>query len=269
MRYGYGIFYGLPIRTGLNRNSYLEYKRYLQGCETFSVSTKNKYLISAKVFLDGLHRARLIPQKITDGVKGFTQSRLHKKDGLTDDDIGKLQSYCSALEPTKTNLRLRAIIALFLFQGLRQIEVVRLDVTDINLRDKVALIRGKGRDDKEPVYLHPSTVKVLREYLRLYRFREGPLFRSDSNHCRGGRLTTKSVREIIKRTFHTLQIDGSAHGFRHYFITKLIKSYKGELLTVSKYSRHRSIQMLEVYNDEVIRQEDLPRYYSVFKDIRI
>ncbi len=133
---------------GLNRNSYLEYKRYLQGCETFSISTKNKYLISAKVFLDGLYRLRLIPQKITDGVKGFTQSRLHKKDGLTDDDIGKLQSYCSALELTKTNLRLRAIIALFLFQGLRQIEVVRLDVTDINLRDKVALIRGKGRNDK-------------------------------------------------------------------------------------------------------------------------
>lgn len=251
---------------GLNRNSYLEYKRYLQSCEMFSVSTKNKYLISAKVFLDGLYRVRLIPQKITDGVKGF---RLHKKDGLTDEDIGKLQLYCSALEPTRANLRLRAIIALFLFQGLRQIEVVKLNVEDISFRDKVALIRGKGRDDKEPVYLHPSTVKVLREYLRLYRCREGALFRSDSNHCRGGRLTTKSVREIIKRTFHTLQIDGSAHGFRDYFITKLIKSYKGELLTVSKYSRHRSIQMLEVYNDEVIRQEDLPRYYSVFKDIRI
>ena len=54
---------------GLNCNSYLEYKRYLQDCETFSVSTKNKYLISAKVFLDGLYRVRLIPQKITDGVK--------------------------------------------------------------------------------------------------------------------------------------------------------------------------------------------------------
>lgn len=140
---------------GLNHNSYLEYKRYLQGCQMFSVSTKNKYLISAKVFLDGLHRVRLIPQKITDGIKGFSQNRLHKKDGLTDDDIGKLQLYCSALEPTKSNLRLRAIIALFLFQGLRQIEVVRLNVEDISFRDKVALIRGKGRDDKEPVYLHP------------------------------------------------------------------------------------------------------------------
>lgn len=38
---------------------------------------------------------------------------------------------------------------------------------------------------------------------------------------------------------------------------------------VSKYSRHRSIQMLEVYNDEIIRKQDLPRFYEVFKEIRI
>lgn len=166
-------------------------------------------------------------------------------------------------------MRLRALVALFLFQGLRQIEVVRLDVADIDLRNKTALIRGKGRDDKEPIHLHPSTVRVLREYLNRYRFRSGALFRSDNNHCRGERLTTKSVREIIKRVFAELEIDGSTHGFRHFFITKLIKSYKGELLMVSKYSRHRSIQMLEVYNDEIIREQDLPRFYEVFKEIRI
>ena len=254
---------------GLNRNSYLEYKRYLQSCETFSVSTKNKYLIAAKIFLDGLYRFNLIPQKITDHVRGFTQSRLHRKEGLQDADIGKLQRYCSDLPPTPQNLRLRALVALFLFQGLRQIEVVRLDVGDIDLRNKTAFIRGKGRDDKEPIHLHLSTVRVLREYLNCYRFRSGALFRSDSNHCRGERLTTKSVREIIKRVFAKLEIDGSVHGFRHFFITKLIKSYKGELLMVSKYSRHRSIQMLEVYNDEIIREQDLPRFYEVFKEIRI
>ncbi len=253
----------------LNRNSYLEYKRCLSAIDTYSVSTKNKYLISAKVFLDGLCRFGLIPQSMTGNVKGFSQSRLHKKDGLSDEDIGKLQLYCSGLEQTKSNQRLRAIIALFLFQGLRQIEVVRLNVEDIDLKNKVAFIRGKGSDDKEPVHLHPSTVKVLREYLRVYKHRTGALFRSDSNHCRGERLTTKSVREIVKRVFITQGIDGSVHGFRHFFITKLIKSYRGELLTVSKYSRHRSIQMLEVYNDEVIRQEDLPKFYNVFNDIRI
>lgn len=123
--------------------------------------------------------------------------------------------------------------------------------------------------DKEPIHLHPSTVKVLKEYLREYKYREGALFRSDSNYSNGSRLTTKSIREIVKDIFAALGIDGTTHGFRHYFVTKLIKSYKGELLMVSKYSRHRSIQMLEVYNDEVIRQEDLPRFYDVFNNIRI
>ena len=61
---------------GIKRNSYLDYKRYLANIDTFSVSTKNKYLIAAKIFLDGLHRLNLIPQKITDHVRGFMQSPL-------------------------------------------------------------------------------------------------------------------------------------------------------------------------------------------------
>lgn len=254
---------------GINCNTYLEYKRFLGNIDTFSVATKNKYLIASKVFLNGLYRLQLIPVKITDSIKGFSQSKLHKKDGLNDEAILKLQNYCSTLEPTETNLRLKSILALLIFQGLRQIEIVRLNVTDIDLKNKTAYIIGKGRDDKEIIHLHPTTVKMLREYLKKYRYREGALFRSKSNNCCGERLTTKSIREIIKQVFKTLEIDGSTHGFRHFFITKLIKSYKGELLTVSKYSRHRSIQMLEVYNDEVIREQDLPRYYNVFNDIAL
>jgi integrase/recombinase XerC len=105
--------------------------------------------------------------------------------------------------------------------------------------------------------------------LQRTRLKEGALFRSNSNYYNGARLTTKSIRELIKQVFTTLDIDGTTHGFRHFFITKLIKSYKGELLTVSKYSRHSSIQMLEVYNDETIREQDLPRFYNVFSDIKI
>jgi integrase/recombinase XerC len=255
--------------TGINQSTYLGYKRFLSANEILSVSTKNKYLISAKVFLDGLYRLQLIPIKITDNIKGFKQSKLHKKDGLSDSDIEKLQYYCSTMELTQSNQRLRAIIALFLFQGLRQIEVVRLNVDDIDLRSKIAFIHGKNKDDKEPMHLHPETVKVLRLYIKDFPYCTGAMFRSDSNNGRGQRITTKSIRVIIKQVFNILDIDGTAHGFRHFFITKLIKSYKGELLTVSKYSRHSSIQMLEVYNDEVIREQDLPRFYDVFNGIKL
>ena len=262
-------FVEFTYKNPLNRNSYLEYKRHLRDNERLSVATKNKYLISAKIFLDGLYKLQLIPIKITDNIKGFSQSQLHKKNGLTDNDIATIQNHCLQLPPTSHNLRLKAIFALLIFQGLRQIEIVRLDVTDINLKDKTAFIRGKGRDDKEPIHLHPTTVKVLKEHLKAQRFKEGALFRSSSNFSTGTRLTTKSIREIVTHTLKEIGIDGTTHGFRHFFITKLIKSYKGELLTVSKYSRHRSIQMLEVYNDEIIREEDLPRFYDVFNDIKL
>lgn len=253
----------------INHNTYLEYKRFLGGIDTFSIATKNKYLISAKVFLDGLYRLQIIPIKITDNIKGFTLSKLHKKDGLNDEAITKIQNYCTTLEPTLTNHRLKSILSLLIFQGLRQIEITRLNVNDIDLKNKVAYIIGKGQDDKELIHLHPTTVKVIREYLNKYHFREGALFRSESNNSHGSRLTTKSIREIIKQVLTTLNIDGSTHGFRHFFITKLIKSYKGELLTISKYSRHSNIQMLEVYNDEVIREQDLPRFYNVFNEITL
>ena len=254
---------------GLNFNTYLEYKRYLSSIDTLSVSTKNKYLISAKIFIDGLNSLQRLPFQINTKVRGFKQSKLHKKDGLCDEDISKIVEYCSSLEPTIQNLRLKSILSLLIFQGLRQVEITRLNVIDINLKDKVAYIIGKGQDDKELIHLHPSTVKALKTYLQIYRVRDGALFRSESNFSSGSRLTTKSIREIIKKVLNELDIDGSTHGFRHFFITKLIKSYKGELLTVSKYSRHRSIQMLEVYNDEIIREQDLPRFYNVFSDITL
>ncbi len=252
---------------GINHNTYLDYKRFLRDVNTLSVSTKNKYLISAKVFLDGLFRLQLLPVKITEGIKGFPQGRLHKKEGLHDEAINKIQNYCSTLEPTCTNLRLKSILALLIFQGLRQVEISRLNITDIDIKNKTAYILGKGQEDKEMIHLHPITVKILKTYLAKLRFKTGALFRSESNHSYGSRLTTKSIREIVRQVLIHLDIDGSTHGFRHFFVTRLIKHYKGELLTVSKYSRHRSIQMLEVYNDEVIREEDLPKFYHVFNGI--
>ena len=147
--------------------------------------------------------------------------------------------------------------------------MVRLNVTDLDLKNKIAFIQGKGQCDKEKIHLHPATVKVLREYIREYKYREGALFRSSSNFSNGSRLTTKSIREIVTSIFATLGIEGTTHGFRHYFTSKLIRTYKGELLMVAKYTRHRSIQMLEVYNDEIIREEDLPRFYDVFNDIKL
>jgi integrase len=267
-KYRIGRFVEFVIKNGFERNTLLNYKRQLHE-SNFSISTKNKYFISAKIFLRELYRLDYLDKDITTNIKGFRQNQGHKKDGLSDEDILIIQKYCRELDPTSKNLRLKALLALLLFQGLRQIEICRIDVNDIDLKNKCVFVTGKGRDDKEIVWLHPYTVKAIKDYIKIEKLGDGALFQSKSNFSYGNRLTTKSIRAIMKDLLNELHIDGTTHGFRHFFTTKLIKNYKGELLTVSKYTRHRSIQMLEVYNDEIIRQADLPRFYNVFNDIKI
>lgn len=113
-----------------NFNIFLEFKRYLAERADFSVSTKNKYLIASRIFLKEFHRCGLLTSDITQNVKTFKQDRKHKKDGLNDEEIRLLTERIRQLPATPQNTRLKAILALLTLQGLRQIEVVRLDVKE-------------------------------------------------------------------------------------------------------------------------------------------
>lgn len=262
-----GLFLDFVKDKEFNFNIFLEFKRYLAGRTDFSVSTKNKYLVTARVFLKELNRCGVLQSDLTQNVKSFRQDRKHKREGLNEAEIKLLAERIRQLPDTSQNTRLKAILALLTLQGLRQIEVVRLDVKDIDFVGKTALIQGKGMDDKELIYLHPETVRTLKDYLQVNRISDGALFVSKSNNSRNRRLTTRSLRGIVKETLKQLGIEKTTHGFRHYFTSALIKAYKGDLLEVCRYTRHRSLEMLQVYDDNIKLQADLPRFYETFKEV--
>jgi integrase len=256
------------ISTGKSSvNSFLEYKRYLASRTDLSIATKNKYLASAKIFLKELNRIGMLPRDITQNVKAFNQDKKHKRDGVNSDEMARLSIKLQGLDNTPQNTRLKAMICLLALQGLRQIEIVRLDVKDLDLVRMTAMVQGKGRDDKEAVSLHPETVKALKEYLKANKKASGALFTSVSNCHRNERLTTRSIRKIVTTMLLSLDIDKSTHGFRHFFTTTLIKTYKGDLTEVAQYTRHRGLEMLMVYNDAIKKEADLPRYYSAFEGV--
>jgi len=252
-----------------NFNTFLEYKRYLRSRTDISVSTKGKLLTVARIFLKELSRQGLLPADITQNIKSFSQSRKHKKDGLSDAEVARLGKYLRSLPKTPENARLKAIISLLALQGLRQIEVVRLNVSDLHLARSVAYVQGKGRDDKEAVSLHPETVRLLRVYLASNKVADGALFTSNSNNSLRQRLTTRSVQRLVCEVFQKLGIAKSVHGLRHYFATKLIRTYEGDLLQVARYTRHSSISTLQVYFDDVQAEADLPRYYQTFENVKL
>ncbi|MDD5014039.1 MAG: tyrosine-type recombinase/integrase [Atribacterota bacterium] len=267
-QYRIGHFLNFISDKGLDQNSFLEYKNYLKRRTDYTVSTKNKYLITAKIFLKELNRRRLLPVDITQNIKSFSHSKKHKKEGLNDQEIEKLTLALKELPNSPHNARIKAMIGLLVLQGLRQVEITRLDVKDIDLIRNTALIEGKGRDDKEIIYLHPETARHIKRYLKANNLKDGALFVSNSNNSRNTRITTRGLRLIIKKVLKDLDIEKSVHGFRHYFTTTLLKNYQGDLLRVAQYTRHKSLEMLQVYNDNIEMENDLPRYYKTFKGVK-
>lgn len=257
-----GLFISYVDQYGFNQQSCTAFKRYLQARSDYTVSTKNKYLATARVFLKELNRRGLLPIDITYNVKQFRQIKKHKRQGLSDDQVHLIGVKIKFLLPTVRNLRLKTLYALLAFQGLRQIEIVRLNVEDIDFNRKIMFVQGKGADDKEPVYLTPATVTALREYLRGYKFTSGALFRSLGN--RGSeRLDTRTIKREFVALFKELGYEKTVHGFRHFYVTELLKNM--DLRDVRKFSRHRSLEMIMIYDDEISLQAKSQQVFQVME----
>lgn len=252
--------------TGMNLNTYRQYKKHIQSLTTICTKTKNYKLVAAKALLKELHhRYRMLPVDLTAGVKSFQVNQGHVKDGLTAEEVQAVRHLIGSLPGGLKKSRLEAMFYLFAFQGLRQAEVCNLTVEDLRLADRQLVVLGKGRDDKEAVDLHPATVQALKAYLEASKVRSGNLFFSLSQNKKG-KLTERSVRRLFGDVFDQAGIpsDRSVHGFRHYFVTAMLESKTFDLFEVQKFSRHKSVQTLQKYDDRKRKRELLPSFYQVF-----
>jgi len=265
--YRIGLFVDFVRDRGLNPDTYLEYKRFLAFKHDYSVSTKNKYLLSARIWLNEIKRRGGFNFDPTANVRSFSQGNKHKKAGLTESEMNLIIAHFRTRPDTPSNDRLKAIVSLLTYQGLRLIELTRLDVNDLDLAHGIAFIWGKGRDDKERIHLHPETIKALTKYLKASKISSGALFVGLRGSKGKQRISVRGVQKLITGLLRGLKIDKSSHSFRHYFVTKLIRTFKSELVTVQKFTRHKDLEMLTVYNDDLSLESSLPRYFETFENV--
>jgi integrase len=212
--------------------------------------------------LKELNRLGFLPVDITQNVKLFSQSKKHKREGFTEDEIMELLTTIESIPDASNKTQLRALFSLLAFQGLRQIEIIRLDINDIDLVRKVIFVRGKGSDDKELVHLAPQTVNSLREYIKINKVGSGALFKSMGNR-KSERISTITIKRRLGALCKKLGIEKSVHGFRHFYITALLK--KLDVRDVRKFSRHSSLEMLIVYDDEIDIKNKTVDVFQVFE----
>ena len=236
----------------------LDWKRRLEKRTDIGTGTKKKYLNVARVLLRELHRWH--PAQIPDlgsGVRGFRVNQIHKRNPITDGELNRIWEYLRS----KEDCRLTAIFGLLYYQGLRRVEVSRLSVEDFHRDSNTLLVHGKGRDDKEPVDLHPQMLIILAAYLDDAELRSGPLFPSRARPGHG--LSTSMIWRLVMGVHKQLGIRKNIHAYRKVFTSKLIESGLN-LLEVRQYTRHRDVSQLQVYYDRIDKNKTLPTYYEAF-----
>ena len=232
------------------REDILAYKGFLQA-QGLSPLTVSSYMVVVRKFFEYLE-STIGYQNVAKGIKGAARTKGFRKDPLTIEQIRELLDTID--RSNIQGLRDYALLNLMIRTGLRTIEVVRTDVSDIRQQsgEAVLWVHGKGRDSKDEfVLLTQDSLKPIHEYLavRCNVSDNDPLFVSESDRNKNQRLTTRSIRRIVKERLRGIHLDNdrlTAHSLRHTFATLAILN-GAPLIQVKEAMRHNSIETTMIY----------------------
>jgi integrase/recombinase XerC len=149
-----------------------------------------------------------------------------------------------------------AILELLYGCGIRVSELVGLNLDDLDRTERWLRVRGKGRKERQVPFAGKAAA-ALERYLPERSSRETALF---LNH-RGGRLTDRGVRGIIKLYATLIAGDASIHphSFRHAFATHLL-SDGADLRSIQELLGHARLSTTQKYTQ--VSLTDLMRVYD-------
>jgi len=145
----------------------------------------------------------------------------------------------------------RAMLRCLFDLALRRGELVALDVAHVDLQAGTIAVMGKGRTARESLTLPMPTLAAIRVWLEARGTEPGPLFTTAHRGMRGVRLTGDGVADVLEELATAAGIKGKVrpHGLRHSSITRALDAAGGDVRMVAKFSRHRDVRTLTIYDD--------------------
>jgi site-specific recombinase XerD len=144
----------------------------------------------------------------------------------------------------------RAIGLLLAYTGLRLSELVALDLDDARVsgRKAVLVVRSGKGDVYREVPLNAPARKALDAWLDerpspAARVGGEPLFVSRA----GGRLSARSVDEVVRKLGHAAGVEPSAHALRHTWVTRLVRA-GNDVVLVADLAGHRKLETTRRYS---------------------
>ncbi|NGX07980.1 site-specific tyrosine recombinase XerD [Mycobacteroides franklinii] len=224
------------------------------GVPELSASSAARALIAVR----GLHRFAAIegltPTDVARAVKPPTPNRRLPK-SLTVEQVEALLAAAGggigSASDGPLDLRNRALLELLYSTGARISEAVGLDVDDVDVQARSALLWGKGGKQRLVPVGRPA-VEALQAYLvrgrpDLARRGRGGVPALFLN-SRGGRLSRQSAWQVLADAAERAQISAavSPHTLRHSFATHLLEG-GADVRVVQELLGHASVTTTQIY----------------------
>lgn len=187
----------------------------------------------------------------------------------------EIEALLKANQERKDDLALRdqAILEVLYFCGVRASELVNIELSDINIRNRVIRIFGKGRKERMVPFTF-QCANTLNKYLKESR----PLLQSKNPllvpylflNNRGQKLTTRGLEYILDKIEEKTgeYVNLHPHLLRHSFATELL-SNGADLRVIQELLGHTSINTTQIYthvSEEKVKKEYLSAHPRAKKD---
>lgn len=141
----------------------------------------------------------------------------------------------------------QAILALLYSSGIRVAELVGINIEDLNLKQSVVKVLGKGGDERQGS-LTDKAIKALTRYLKARRFWKGSNTQALFLNRTGTRLQTRDFQRRLEGYGKRAGIRGKVtpHMIRHSFATHLLDSGM-DIRRIQKELGHKRLSSTEIY----------------------
>jgi integrase/recombinase XerD len=235
---------------------------------TLSASTIRRKLSALSSLFEHLCECNSVAHNPVDGVKRPGEGVNEGKTPAIGD--GQARALLDAPNPnTLKGKRDRAILAVFLYHGLRCEELCRLRVRDLQDRRGVRHLRVHGKRDKiRFLPAHPAALDRITQYLEAAGHCEeldGPLFRAikgQANHIAAPLSGTAIYNCVVKHYAATSGIDAvgfCVHSLRTTAATNALDN-EADIAKVQEWLGHSSISTTRLYDRRQSRPEDSPTF---------
>jgi integrase/recombinase XerC len=140
-------------------------------------------------------------------------------------------------------LRDRAVFETLYSSGIRVSELVGLSISDVDLIGNMIKVFGKGRKERV-VPIGDKACEAIKAYLDSRTADHEAVFLNN----RGGRLTARSVRNIINKHIQRISLQKKVHPhmFRHSFATHML-DHGADLRSVQELLGHVNLSTTQIY----------------------